>query len=100
MTTLTNTITAKEIRTLNLKESDVLGFAFERTEIENNYLLVNGKKVLNFTTSRNRQKSHNKIQRMCLGLGWQKPQLTDEEKGLIQAVKLGLKLPKAIALYK
>lgn len=100
MKNLTNTITAKEIRTLNLKENDVLGFAFERNEIENNFLLINGKRVLNFTNSRNRQKSFNKIQRMCLGLGWSKPQLTDEEKGLIQAAELGLEFPKALVLYK
>lgn len=100
MDSLSKTITAKEVRTLRIKKEDVLGFSFERNEVENNYLLVNGRIVLNFATSKDRMKSYNKIQRMSFGLGWQKPQLTDEENGVVQAAKLGLEFPKALVIYK
>ena len=96
MKNLQNTITAKEIRNLNLNELDTLGYEYNDG---NNFMLINGVRVLNFTNQSDRRKSKDKIQRMCLGLGWLKPQLTDEEEGLIQASELGLEIPKCQVLY-
>lgn len=85
-----STLTAQEIRNLNLNQSDVLGFDFKwENGVDNNYLTINGERVVSFTNSRDRRKSFDKIKRMGLGLGWKVPQLTDEEKGIIQASKNG-----------
>jgi hypothetical protein len=90
MKTSNNTLTAKEIRNLNLNENDVLGLDFQwKNGIDNNYLLVNGKRTVSFANSKDSRKSFDKIKRMGLGLGWQAPQLTDEERGIIQAHKNG-----------
>ena len=90
MKTSNSTLTAKQIRNLNLNEKDVMGFDFQwKNGVDNNYLTINGKKVISFTNSRDRIKSFNKIKRMGFALGWQKPQLTDEEEGIIQAHKNG-----------
>ena len=81
MKNLNNTLTAKEIRNLNLNENDVLAFDFQwKNGVDNNYLLINGERVISFTNLNDRRKSYNKIQRMGFGLGWLKPQLLDEEK--------------------
>jgi hypothetical protein len=90
MKNLKNTLTALEIRNLNINENDVLGFEFQyENGLDNNYLTVNGKRVLSFTRSIERRKSFDKIKKMGFGFGWQKPQLTDEEEGIIQASKNG-----------
>ena len=79
-------LSASEIRNLNLKESDVLGFDFQWIEnVENNFLCVNGERKLSFDSGYNRRLAYNKIRRMGFGLGWVAPQLTDEERGIIQA---------------
>lgn len=90
MKTTNNTLTVKEIRNLNLNEKDVMGFDFQwENGIDNNYLTINGKRIVSFTNSINRRKSFDKIKRMGLALGWEKPLLTDEEQGIIQANKNG-----------
>ena len=90
METLNSTLTAKQIRSLNLTEDDVMGFDFEwENEVDNHYLTINGERVLSFTNSNDRKKSFDKIKRMGLALGWKAPQLTDEEEGIIQAAKNG-----------
>lgn len=90
MKTSNNTLTAVEIRNLNLNENDVMGFDFQwENGIDNNYLTINGERVVSFTNSRDRRKSFDKIKRMGLALGWKAPQLTDEEEGIIQAHKNG-----------
>lgn len=90
MKNLNNTLTAKEIRNLNLNENDVLGFDYQwENGVDNNYLTVNGKRVISFANSKDRRKSFDKIKRMGLGLGWKASQLTDEEEGIIQAHKNG-----------
>lgn len=90
MKTTNNTLTVKEIRNLNLNEKDVMGFDFQwENGIDNNYLTINGKRIVSFTNSRNRRKSFDKIKKMGLALGWEVPQLTDEEQGIIQANKNG-----------
>lgn len=100
MKNLTKTITAKEIRTLNLKHLDVIGFEYlYENNQDNNYMLINGERVLNFTNQSDRRKSKDKIQRMSLGNGWLQPQLTDEEAGLVQAAELGLEIPKCQVIY-
>lgn len=91
MRTLNNTLTAKEIRTLNINEMDVLGFDYQwENGVDNNYLTINGKRVISFLSWKDREKTVSKIKRMGLGLGWKAPILTDEEEGIIQAGKLGL----------
>lgn len=90
MKTSRNTLTATEIRNLNLKKNDSLGFDYQwENGIDNNYLTVNGKRLISFINPKDRRKSFDKIRRMGFGLGWKKPQLTDEEEGLIQASKNG-----------
>lgn len=86
MITLNNTLTAQQIRSLNINEMDLMSFEYiYDNDRENNYLLVNEVRVANFDSSKNRKKSFDKIKKMGLGLGWQAPQLTDEESGIIQA---------------
>ena len=86
MTTLSTTLTAKEIRSLNIKENDLLGFDFEWVNnVDTHYLTVNGQRVVAFLNSKDRRKSFDKIKRMGLGLGFQAPLITDEENGIIQA---------------
>jgi len=90
MRTLKSTLTAKEIRALNLNKNDVMGFDFQWEDgVDNNYLTINGERVISFTNAINRRKSLDKIKRMCFGFGWKAPQLTDEEEGIIQASKNG-----------
>jgi hypothetical protein len=90
MKTVNSALTAKEIRTLNLKETDVLGFDYEwENGVDNNYLNVNGKRFISFSSWKDRDKSVAKIKRMGLGLGLRTPILSDEEEGIIQSVKLG-----------
>ena len=90
MKRLNKTLTAKEIRDLNIKENDVLGFDFQWEKgLDNYYLIVNGERVISFTNSKDRRKSFDKIKRLGFGFGWEVPQLTDEEKGIIQAHKNG-----------
>lgn len=90
MKTLNSILTVTEIRKLNLNKNDVMGFDFQcENGIDNNYLTINGKRILSFINPKDRRNSFNKIKRMGLGLGWQKPQLTDEEEGIIQAYKNG-----------
>jgi hypothetical protein len=90
MKTSNSTLTAKEIRNLDINENDVLGFDFQwENGVDNNYLTVNSKRVVSFINSKDRRKSFDKIKRMGLGLGWKAPQLTDEEKGIAQAAKNG-----------
>ena len=85
-----STLTASEIRELNLCEEDVMGFDFQwENGLENNYLTINGKRVVSFINLRDRRKSFDKIKRMGLALGWKAPLLTDEEEGIIQAHKNG-----------
>ena len=84
------TLTAQEIRNLNLNISDVLGYDYQSENgLENNYLTVNGKRVICFVSQNDRRKSFNKIRRMGLGFGWNEPLLTDEEQGIIEASKNG-----------
>ena len=90
MKNLTTTITASEIRSLNIQKNDVLSFSFCWENGQNNhYLHVNGNKVASFSTAREQRKSYNKIRKMDLGWGWQAPQLTDEEQGIVQASQNG-----------
>jgi hypothetical protein len=85
-----STLTANEIRNLNLNRNDVMGFEFQwENGVENNYLTINGKRVVSFSNSRDRKKSFDKIKRMGFALAWGKPYLTDEEEGIIQAAKNG-----------
>ena len=90
MTQVNNTLTAAEIRSLNIQENDVLGFSYcwENNQ-DNHYLHVNGKIVVSFSNSRIQSKSYDKIRRMGLGWGWKAPLLTDEEKGIVQAAENG-----------
>jgi hypothetical protein len=90
MKNLTTTITASEIRSLNIQKNDCLSFSYcwENGQ-DNHYLHVNGNKVASFSTSREQLKSYNKIRKMDLGWGWKAPQLTDEEQGIIEAAKNG-----------
>ena len=90
MTTTNNTLTAQEIKSMNLNEGDVMGFDFQwENDKDNYYLTINGKRVVSFVSPRHRKNSFDKIKRMGLGLGWVAPQLTDEEEGIIQAHKNG-----------
>ena len=97
MKNLSKTLTAKEIRNLSLRKEDVMGFDFESG---NHYILINRERIVSFTNRKDRQKSFDKINRMGFALGCESSQLSDEDKGLIQASKLGLEFPKALALYK
>ena len=90
MKTSNSTLTAAEIRNLNLNEKDIMGFDFQwENGVDNNYITINGDRVVSFTKQSDRKKSFDKIKRMGLALGWQASQLTDEEEGLIQAHKNG-----------
>jgi hypothetical protein len=90
MKAINTVLSASEIRTLNIQEGDVLGFDFQYDNgVDNNYLTVNGKRVVSFLSGRDRKKSFDKIKRMGLGFGWKAPLLTDEEEGIIQASKNG-----------
>ena len=90
MKTTNSILTAKEIRNLNIKESDILGFDFQyENGIDNNYLTINGERVISFIDAKNRRKTFDKIRKMGFGWGWKAPQLTDEEEGIIQAAKNG-----------
>jgi hypothetical protein len=83
-----STLTAAEIRSMNLQETDVMGFDFQwENGLENNYLTINSKRIVSFTNPRERRKSFDKIKRMGFALGWKAPLLTDEEQGIIQAGK-------------
>lgn len=83
------TLTAREIREMNIKENDVLGFDYQWDGVDNNYLTINGERVLSFSSQSDRKKSFDKIKRMGFGFGWKAPILTDEEEGIIQASKNG-----------
>jgi hypothetical protein len=90
MKNLKSTLTAKEVRDLNLNENDVLGYDYESAgELDNYYLNVNSVRVLSFSNAGDRRKSYNKIKKMGFGFGTTPPQLTDEEAGLIQASENG-----------
>jgi flagellar basal body rod protein FlgF len=90
MKTSNSTLTAAEIRNLNLNEKDIMGFDFQwENSVDNNYITINGDRVVSFTKQSDRKKSFDKIKRMGLALGWQASQLTDEEEGIIQAHKNG-----------
>lgn len=90
MRTANNTLTANEIRALNIGKDDVLGFDFQwENGMDNNYLTVNGERIISFTTDKQRRKSYDKIRRMGFGWGWKRPIPTDEEEGIIQAHKNG-----------
>lgn len=83
-------LTASEIRELNIERNDILGYDFQyENGVDNNYLTVNGERILSFTNSRDRRRTKDKIQKQNVGLGWNKPQLTDEEQGIIQASNNG-----------
>lgn len=88
MKILNKTLTAQEIRNLNINKDDVLGFDFQyKNKLENNYLTVNGKRIVSFINLKDRKKSFDKIKRMGFGYGYKNTILTDEEEGVIQAVK-------------
>jgi hypothetical protein len=90
MTHSNNTLTAQQIRNLNIQKNDVLGFDYQwENGVDNNYLTVNGKRVISFTNSKHRRNSFDKIKRMGFGWGWKMGQLTDEENGIIQASQNG-----------
>lgn len=90
MKTVNSTLTAKEIRNLNINENDVLGYDYEwQNGIDNNYLTVNGERIISFLKSKDREKTFYKIKRMGFGLGRKARILTDEEEGIIQAVQNG-----------
>jgi len=90
MRTSNRVLTAKEIRSLNLNEYDVMSYEYIYQHGEDNYyLLINGERVVTFTNSQDRKKSYFKIHRMGLAKGWEAPKLTDEEEGIIEAVKNG-----------
>jgi hypothetical protein len=83
-------LTAQQIRLSGLKREDVLSYDYiYKNGVDNYFLLVNGKVKWTFASSRLRFLSLRKIERMGLGLGWCKPQLTDEEIGLCEAAKRG-----------
>jgi hypothetical protein len=82
----TKTLTVNEIRSLNIGKDDVMSYDFQyENGIDNHYLCINGARILSFINPADRRKTYNKIQRMNLGWGWQRSQLTDEEQGIIQA---------------
>jgi len=90
METLNRVLTAKEIRSLNLNEYDVMSYEYIYQHGEDNYyLLINGERVVRFANWQDRKKSYFKIKRMGFARGWKAPILTDEEEGIIQAVKNG-----------
>jgi len=90
MRTLNRVLTAKEIRSLSFNENDVMGFDYQwENGMDNNYLTINGERVVSFTNLSDRRKSYHKIKRMGFAMGWKAPILTDEEEGIIQAVKNG-----------
>jgi len=86
MKNFNKTLTAQEIRNLNLKETDVMAFDFQyENGTENNYLTINGERVISFANSIIRRKSFDKIKKIGFALGWKAPLLLDEEKGIVQA---------------
>lgn len=90
MKNLDRVLTASEIRGLNINRDDVLGFEYIwENDVDNHYLNVNGERIASFTSSHISRKTYNKIKRMGFGFGWKAPQLTDEEKGIIQAHENG-----------
>jgi hypothetical protein len=90
MTTSINTLTAKEIKSMNLAEGDVMGYEYQwEDDKDNYYLVINGKRVASFSNLKHRKQSFDKIKRMGFALGWKAPLLTDEEQGIIQAHKNG-----------
>ena len=93
---LTEKIRVSQIRSLNLTKETVLSFDYEYQNSRDNYYIVaDGKRIINCTTSKIQRASFNKIrgngsgQGDGYGWGWVKPQLTDEEQGLIQAAENG-----------
>ena len=84
MKKLIKAVSVKELRSLNIKENDVLSFSFND---DNYYLNLNGKSILNFANGSLRLKAFNKIKKMGLGLGVINTPITDEEEGLVEANK-------------
>jgi hypothetical protein len=84
------TMTANEIRNSGIKATDSLGYDYQyEHSVDNYYLTVNGVRTIRFTNNKDLTKSYNKIKSMGRGLAWTKPQLTDEEQGIIQAAENG-----------
>ena len=90
MKTSNKTLSASEIRNLNIQESDVLSYEYLWEDgVDNHYLNCNGKSIVSFSNPNARELTFNKIKRMGFGLGWKAPLLTDEENGIIQAAENG-----------
>ena len=86
----TKSLTADQIRNLNLNAKDVMGYEFQwESGFNKYYITINGQRAVSFDNHFDRLKSFNKIKRMGFGLGWKAIQLTDEEQGIIQAGKNG-----------
>lgn len=80
MKTYTNTITAAEVRNLNLTATDVLSF----DHLNGAHLItVNGTPAMSFTNAADRVKSKAKIQRMGLALGTTEKELGEIETGVL-----------------
>lgn len=82
----TKTLTAAQIRALNLSKDTRLGYDYNSGHY---LLLADGKVIALFSNGRDRKNTKSKIQRMGLGWGWTAPIITDEDKGIIQAAKNG-----------
>lgn len=90
MQVFNNKLNKKEIESLNILESDVLGMDFQYINgVDYNFITVNKQRKIAFTKSLDRDKTFRKIKEYGFGRGWEKPLLTDEEKGIIQASENG-----------
>jgi hypothetical protein len=80
MNTYTNTITAAEVRNLNLNAKDVLSF----DHLNGAHLItVNGTPAMSFANAADRAKSKAKIQRMGFALGTTENDLGEVETGVL-----------------
>ena len=87
-----NTVpTAAQIRTLQIEKSAVMGYDYEYSSQKGDqyFITIDGERKVCFPTAKDQRKAFEKIRRMGFGWGWKMPQLTDEEKGIIQAAENG-----------
>ena len=90
MLQLIKTITASEIRSLNISKDSVMSYDYLYSNGQNNYyIVIDGVKRIKCENSTTQRKSFNKIKEYGFGFGEGKRMLTDEEEGLCQAAKNG-----------
>ena len=90
MEILKRVLTASEIRSMGLKDSDTMSYDYLYAGGQDcHYLVINGQNRVIFSNTKERERTYNKIKDMGFCRGWVKPLPTDEEEGIVEAAKRG-----------